>query len=951
MPDFKEYVRRNLPPLGVSGTREVEIVEELALDFQESYERALRRGLSAEQAWQEVQNDARPWAELGDELRAALGAAKSVSDLNPTEPRPKEAVCAGSSHQPHWFRLVRIKRSMFVCLLEDLGRDLIYAVRQLLKSPGFTATAVLMLALGIGANTAIFSLLNAVLLRKLPLRQPEQLNFFGQAQASGSTSFLPHGSTQVFSYPFFRQFRHRNQAFSDVAAIQSFLVSSHGRISGAADLEKLKVELVSGSYFQTLGVNPILGRVFTDADDQPPGAHPIAIASYSWWQNRFPKDQSIVGKTIRIGSTVYTVIGVAPPGFFGMTVGQSPDLWIPLAMQKEISPDRYGLDQNLFQSLHVIARLKPGLNPKQAQANTDVLFRQILRGYLGPRPSKEELNDIQHARIELTPAATGRSELRKAFSLPLKILMVIVTLVLLIACANVANLLLARATARQREIAVRMSLGAHRSRLIRQLLAESGLLGFIGALLGVAFASGASRLLLAMVSTGSELVPLRVAPDAGVLAFTVAVTVLTVFLFGTAPALRATRLDLAPSLKAGRGVFSAPLRNGLSRVLVIGQVALSLVLLAGAGLFLRSLANLAKVDVGFDKQNVLRIRVDPASAGYHTDARLGSMMRRVEERVDSLPGVRGASFALSVFDGGGWSSDDVNVPGRNRLKNDRSVDFNIVGPDYFEIMKMPILLGRALTSHDNEASRKVSVINETMARTYFPGSSPLGRVFGIEDAPEWQNIEVVGVVKDAKYMELEEQQMSACFSPHSQHHPEFLSNLVVRYTGDSGLLVPALRKAVSEIDPNLPVTDIRTLWQLVDDFTVNRRLVAQLSTFFGFLAALLACVGIYGVMSYAISRRSNEFGIRMALGAKRRDVLWVVLRETLSLAIAGVAIGLALSIASSRLAQTLLFGVQPTDTFVMAFSMLAMIVVALFAGYLPARRATRIDPSVALRYE
>ena len=927
MPDFRAYVRQNLPPLGVSGAREAEIVEELALEFQESYERALRRGLNPEQAWQEVRNHARSWRELGDELQSALG--KHEVDA-------PEAAKAGN---------------IFRRLSEDLTRDLKYAARRLLKTPGFTIVAVLMLALGIGANTAIFSLLNAILLRNLPVRQPEQLVLFGKAQASGTTSFLPHGSTQVFSYPFFREFRRRNQVFSEVAAIQSFLVQSHGRVARSADLEKISVELVSGTYFNTLGVNAILGRVFTDADDQTPGAHPVIVASYSWWQNRFAKDPSIAGKTVTIGPTVYTIIGVAPPEFFGVTVGQSPNLWIPLAMQKEISPDRNGLEKNLFQSLHVIARLKPGVAKIQAQANTDLLFHQILRSYIGPQPRQEQVDGIQHAWIELTPAATGRSELRQEFASPLKILMVVVVLVLLIACANVANLLLARAAARQREIAVRMSMGAERSRLIRQLLAESSLLGSVGAVLGVAFAWGASRLLLAMVSTGSELVPIRVAPDAGVLGFTVAVTILTVFLFGTVPALRATALDLAPSLKVGRGVISAGMRNRLARGLVVGQVALSLVLLAGAGLFLRSLANLTDVDVGFDKQNALRMRIDPGGAGYQRDERLSSMMPRLEERVNSLPGIHGASFALSVFDGGGWSQDDIIVPGRPRSENDPTVDLNIVGPQYIDVMRTPIVLGRGLSARDNQASRKVAVINETMARTYFPGGSPLGHTFAVGDEAEWQNLEVVGVMKDSKYMELEEKQMPAAFFPHSQHREEFLRSFVVRYTGDPIFLVPAIRRAVREIDANLPVSDVATLAQMVDDFTLNRRLVAQLSTFFGILGALLACIGIYGVMTYGIARRTNEFGIRMALGAERRNILWVVLRETLVLAIAGVAIGVALALASGRLVESLLFGVKSYNPTVMILSILAMIVVALLAGYLPARRATKIDPSTALRYE
>ncbi len=927
MPDFRAYLRQNLPPLGVSGAREAEIVEELALEFQESYERALRRGLNPRQAWQEVITHARPWPELGEELRSALG--------EPQVEKPAPTRRAG----------------IFARFGDEFRRDLSYAARQLSKSPDFTLVAVLMLALGIGANTAIFSLLNAILLRELPVREPEQLVFFGEARAEGDTGFLPGGSTQIFSYPFFREFRRKNEVFSDLAAIQSYPVPTYGHLSGDSNLEKVNLELVSGTYFHTLGVNASLGRVFTDADDQTPGAHPVAVAGYSWWRDRFTENSPISNKTITIGATVYTIIGVAPPQFFGVTVGQSPDLWIPLTMQKQISPDRNGLDQDLFQCLHIIARLKPSVTYSQAQANTNLLFRQILRGYIGPQPSAGHIEHIQHARIDLKPAATGRSPLRIQFAPALKILMAVVVLVLLIACANVANLLLARATARQREIAVRISLGAARRRLIRQLLAESGLLGFLGALFGLALAWSASRLLLTMVSTGSDLLPIRVTPDAAVLGFTMAVTTFTVLLFGTAPALRATALDLAASLKAGRGVVSDALRNRLARGLVVGQIAVSLLLLAGAGLFLRSLTKLMDVDVGFDRQNVLRMRIDPEAAGYKRDGRLYSVMRRIEESVGSLPGVRAASFALSVFDGGGWSEDDVTVPGQPKSAQHPRVDFNIVGSDYLDVMKLPIVLGRPLSTRDTEASRKVAVVNETMARTYFGGSSPIGRTFAIGNSPEWQDIEVVGVMKDAKYMELEEEQMPAAFFPYSQHRSYFIHNFVVRYAGDEAPLIPAIRKRIAEIDPNLPSGDTRTLAEMVDDFTLNRRLVAQLSSFFGILAALLACIGIYGVMSYGITRRTNEFGIRMALGAERRDVLWVVLREVLGLAIAGVGIGLTLALASSRLVESLLFEVKSTNLLVMALSMVTMILVALLAGCLPARRATRIDPSVALREE
>jgi len=927
MPDFRAYVRQNLPALGVTGEHEAEIVEELALEFQESYESALRRGLSPEDAWKQIHT--RSWQELCEELRSALGEP-TVQFREPIAPR---------------------KLNLFVRIREQLYGDLSYAARQLRKSPGFTIVAVLMLALGIGANTAIFSLLNAVLLRNLPVRQPGQLFLFGKAEQMGSTTFMPQGSTQAFSYPFFREFRQRNQSFSDVAAIQSFPITSHGRIDREAGLEKMRIELVSGSYFNTLGVNALLGRVITDPDDETPGAHPVAVASYSWWQNRFARDPSIVGKTVTIRSTLYTIIGVAAPEFFGISVGQSPNLWIPLSMQKEISPDRNGLDKNLFRCLHMIGRLKPGVSLQQAQVNTDLLFRQILLSYAGPAAPQKQIEGIQHARIELTPAATGRSYLRREFSSPLRILMQIVVLVLLIACANIANLLLARATSRQREIAIRMSMGAERGRIIRQLLAESGLLGLIGGAIGVAFAWAASRLLLTMVSGGSELLPIHVTPDTRVLVFSLALTILTVLLFGTVPALRATRIDLAPVLKSGRGVITAGMGNQLARALVVGQVALSLVLVAGAGLFLRSLVKLTEVDVGFEKHNVLRMHIDPGSAGYQRDDRLTATMRRVEDRIGAMPTVRGASFALSVFDGGGWSEDDVTVPGRPRTDKDPQVDLNLVGPAYFDVMKMPLLLGRGFTDRDNSASRKVAVINETMARTHFAGGSPIGRTFNVGDNPTWQNVEVVGVVKDAKYMELEEDQMPAAFFPYAQQHDRILQNFVARYAGDPGTLVAAIRKAVAEIDPNLPVSDVRTLEQMVDDFTLNRRLVVQLSSFFGILGTVLASIGIYGVMSYGIARRTNEFGIRMALGADRWRVLRLVLREALVLSIIGTAIGLALALASGRLVQSLLFGVKSSNPMVIGVSIATMITVALLAGYLPARRATRIDPSTALRYE
>ncbi len=840
--------------------------------------------------------------------------------------------------------------------LQDMARDLRYASRTLRKNPGFTGVAVLTLALGIGANTAIFSLLNAVLLRTLPVREPQQLVFFGRALAAGSTGFVPNGRTELLSYPFFRDFRRDNPIFTDVAAIGSLLYDTHGRVAGGAELEKIKVELVSGNYFDTLGVNAIAGRTLSEADDVAAGGHPVAIASYSWWQRQLAGTPSAIGATISIGSRAYVIVGVAPRGFSGITVGQSPDLWIPLAMQQEILPGWHGRDQPMFRTLHLIGRLKSGVTRVQAQTATNLLFRQILRTYVGSQPSERTLRNIERAYIDLTPAMTGRANLRAQFASPLKILMAVVGVVLLIACANVANLLLARASTRQREIAVRMSLGAGRLRVVRQLLAESVLVGFAGAVLGMVFASSASRLLIALVSTGTEPVPLVISPDLPVLAFTIAATIMTVLLFGMAPAVHAARLSLVPSLKEGGGVISARSRSRLSRAITVGQVALSLALITGAVLFLESLSNVMRIDTGFDRRDVLVAYLDPSAAGYKVDARLNAMMEDAEARITRVPGVRAVSFAQDVFDGGGWSTDDIAIPGRQRSSTDASVDLNVVGAQYFDATKMPIIAGRPLDARDSRTAPKVAVVNQTMARMYFGEPLPLGRTFTVHDdettgATEWENITVVGVVKDAKYMELEEKQMPAAFFPHTQHQRRFLSAIVVRHNGDVASVLPSIRRALATVDPNLPVDNVTTLGRLVDDSVVNRRAIAQLSAVFGALATFLACVGIYGMVSYGITRRTNEFGIRLALGARRSQVLWLVLSETMWLGSAGVGVGLMIALAAGRFVSSVLFGLTPYDPQAIGVAVVTMLAVSMLAGYLPAWRATRIDPLVALRCE
>ncbi|MGH9653410.1 MAG: ABC transporter permease, partial [Bryobacteraceae bacterium] len=476
-----------------------------------------------------------------------------------------------------------------------LAQDIRFGLRMMARNPVSSIVAILILAVGIGANTAIFSMVDALLLRNLPVRQPQQLSLFGQGQAAGTETDLPNRSWQLFSYPFYRELQQRNTVFSSIAAIDSIQLLVHGRVGSDFKVEKLGVELVSGTYFQTLGVKPLLGAAFNKADDRVPGGAPIAVASYAWWHRRSRNDSAAIGTKVTIGSTVYSIIGIAPRGFFGMTVGRSPNLWIPLAMEKQISPgwNGSGLHKKWVQSLYIVGRRRPGVGAREASANTNLLFKQILREYVGPHPSPRQLQEIRHARIDLTSAATGLSPIRHQYSRLLKILMAVVALVLLIACANIANLLLARAAARRRELATRISVGAGRWRLIRQLLIESALLGLAGAGLGIALAWEASRLLLWMVSdTPGQPLPLRVTPDLHVLGFTLAATMLTVLLFGMAPAFYATRLDLISSLKEGRGMTAGRGRNRLARGLIAGQIALSLALLVASGLFLHSLVNL-----------------------------------------------------------------------------------------------------------------------------------------------------------------------------------------------------------------------------------------------------------------------------------------------------------------------------------------------------------------------
>jgi predicted permease len=830
---------------------------------------------------------------------------------------------------------------------EDLLHDLSYGMRSMLRSPGITLVALLSLALGIGANTAIFSLMDAVMLRSLPVTQPEQLVLFGNGTDSGiSDSF---SNEDLFSYPFYRAMQQKNQIFSDLAAVFSMNHRIHGFVEGRSEAEPMNIQLVSGTYFPMLGVRAMIGRILTDDDDRMKDGNPVAIVSYSWWNRNMEHDASVLDKKLKIGSTIFTIVGVAPPEFFGTKVGDSPDIWIPLSMQKEVPPNFDGYTDNFSESLYLMGRLKPGTTTTQAATNVNLLFRQILLGFPDAPINQENLEKLKKTRVVLIPMATGLSSLRRKFSEPLKILMAVVGLVLLIACANIANLLLARSTARTREFAVRQALGARRSRLIRQLLTESLVLAVAGGALGVGFAAAASRLLLHMVSGGQAAVPLDVSLNIRLLLFTLAITCLTAVLFGMIPAFRATKLELTESLKDGRGQTSTGTKNRLAKALVIAQIAFSLVLLVGSGLFLRSLINLTNVDTGFNRENVLRLQTDASSIGYrYGDSRLLSLYQQIEERVSAVPGVRAASSSLFTYNEGSWNTR-VSVHGYNADKN-RNVKHNIVGNGYFATMGIPLLAGRTFGVQDTTNSQKVAVISETMARTMFPAGSPIGHRYGVGGPEHANDLEVIGIVKDVKFGSLQEDQQTLDYYPVDQQ-VRYLNDFEVRYSGDFDAIAPSVTRAIHDVDRNLPISNLTTLEEQVGRSITNQRLVAQLCTFFGLLAVFLSCIGIYGLMSYVVTCRTNEIGIRMALGAKRSDVRWLVMREILLLVALGIAIGVPSALAGNRLISNMLFGVRPADPSSLVAAVVTLLVVAAIAGYLPARRASLVDPMMALRCE
>jgi predicted permease len=834
--------------------------------------------------------------------------------------------------------------------LESFLQDLRYGVRSMFRSPALTTVALLSLALGIGANTAIFSFLDALMLRSLPVKDPARLVVFGgQEDEAGVTD--RYGSTTLYSYPFYRQLQQKNAVFSDVAAIFSFWNNVHGTVDGRDETEQMGVQLVSGSYFPTLGVQPAIGRALTEDDDNSEGDHPVAVISHAWWKRVLASDPAVLNRKIKLGRTMFSIVGVAPPEFFGTKVGEAPDIWVPMSMMKSVPPSLNGYKDNFYQAMFIMGRLKPGTSLEQATSNVNLLYQQIIRAFPDGNLNPRNTANLSKAHVTLMPMATGLSSLRRTFSEPLKILMGITALVLLIACANIANLLLARSTARARELAVRQALGACRIRIVRQLLTESLVLAIVGGLLGVGLAALADRLLLRMISGGPKALPLDVSINTRLLFFTFAVTVATAVLFGIVPALRGTRVELTDALKDGRGPSNGSSRSPLGKALIVAQVAISLVLMVGAILFVRSLVNLNNVDTGFNRGGVLRLDIDSNVIGLKaSDPRMIALFQQIEQRVSALPGVKAASFASFLFNQGSWNTG-IRVAGMN-LDQNINIKHNVIGDGYFATMQIPLLAGRTFNTQDTSTSRHVAIISERMAKDLFPpGINPIGHHYytGFDPIPD-NDVEVIGIVKDVKFGNLQEPPQYIDYIP-NPHHPWGYGTLAVRYEGNFTAVSNAVQQTIHSVDRTLPISRISTLDEQVARSITNQRLVAQLSAFFGLLAVFLSCIGIYGLMSYMVGRRTSEIGIRIAIGASRANVRWLVMRDIVLLVAIGVAVGIPITLAGSRVVTNMLFGLRGTDTASLVGSVVALILVSIMAGYLPARRAAQVDPMVALRYE
>jgi putative ABC transport system permease protein len=834
-------------------------------------------------------------------------------------------------------------------------QDLRYALRIMAASPSFTAVAILSLALGIGANTAIFSLWNGVLHSSLPgVYKPEQLVMLSNPDTGGMWHGNSDGDRDWLTYSEFGQLRDHVAVFSGLMAAQSSISRWLVRFKGG-EWEEAHGRLVSGGYFEFLGVHPALGRGFTSADDYAEA--PYAVISYNYWQRRFGGSPDVVGKTFSLRKAVLTIIGIAPAGFIGETVGQQPDLWLPLRMQPLVIPGQDWLHDTppaKAMWLHVFGRLKPAVNPAHAEAQANAIFKADLETFYGSVPPGERRREYLDQRLRIRPGARGASETRHDFSNSLTALLAAVGVLLLIACANLANLLLARGAARKPEIALRLSLGASRGRLIRQLVTESLALAAFGGLAGLVVAWFLHGALVRMIAESDPDFHMSFALDPLVLAFALAATLAAALLFGVLPAWQVTQNDAGASLKEqSRSATGSLGRMRSGRLVVSLQLALSLPLLVCAGLLVRTIYNLQNVELGFPAERLLLVRVDSREAGYDA-ARSHSLFRELRGDFQRIPGVRSASFSsLGLFSGGN-SVSGIEVEGYAPNEDtDRHSALDVVGPGYFSTLGVHIILGREIRESDQPGAPKVAVINEAFAKRFFDGRNPIGRRIASIDDDKRTTYQVAGVAKNARTQrplrgDVEPRYFVAAEqSPSSVNSPIFL----IRTATGTAPVLTAVRQTIQSVEAALPIIHAESIEEQMAPLTAQDRTTAQLVVVFGCVALTLAAIGLYGVLSYGIARRKGEIAIRIALGARPGRVISMILGETIGLVITGLAAGAGLAYPASRLITSQLYGVAPHDPLTLALAVGLLMLVAVSAAYLPARRASRQDPMVALRQE
>ena len=812
--------------------------------------------------------------------------------------------------------------------MKNLLQDIRYGLRKMFKSPGLVIVVGLSIGLGSGLNITIFSLIDAILLQPLPvITQQDQL-----VELYTSSPGLRFGAV---SYPDYADYRDTNQVFSDLIAQRVTPVS----MSNGGNNQIVAGIIVSGNYFNALGVNALLGRTFTPEEDRTANSYPVAVISHVMWQRTFGGDTQIVGKSVVINSQSFNIVGVAPEGFIGTSVGLAPDIWFPLMMQARVLPGSDRLTDRGARWLNVIGRLKSGVSREQAEAGMQPIVNRLAQDYA---------NTNKGTTPTVVPLGEGSVGIRKNLSSVLMLLMAVVFLVLLIACFNVANLMLARALARQKEIGLRQAIGATRSRLVQQLLTESVLFSLLGGVVGLVVAFVATRLLVNLVPPTPIPVTFDISLNNGVFVFALIVSVLTGIIFGLAPAIQTTKVNLLPALKDDGAGQQGYKKSRLRNLLVMGQVAISLILLICAGLFLRSLQNAQNSNPGFEPEKLLAISTDVGLQGY--DQETGQRYyQQLAERLGKLPGVESGSVGYIVpLSGGGQQQIAVQIPGYEPPPDTiLAIDYNTVGPNFFQVMSIPLLQGRDFSDFDTKDAAGVCIINEAMARRFWPEGNPIDQHLSI--TRNKTPLKVIGVVKNSKYYSLKEEPRPYLYLPFLQNYQARMT-VFAKTSTDAASLLPVVRREVESLDKNMPAR-ILTMRDALSFILIPQKLAAILLTIFSLLALALATVGLYAVMAYSVSKRTREIGIRMALGAQRGDVLKLILRQGMFLTVIGLGIGLAASIALTRFFAGLLYGISPTDFATFAAITIFQVAIALVASYIPARRATKVNPLIALKYE